>query len=680
MMFIEKEKEEKMKGKKYFIAIGIMVLLFLLVGVGIVWSNHKNEEKAKQVLFEFVSKINEKKYEEMYQMVATMNRSQEDFVKRNQNIYEGIGSSNIKVEIQNIEKQGKDYQIQYHQKMFTKAGEVEFDNQVIVEKGNSLKWSSHFIFPQLEENQKVRISTIQAKRGDILDRNDEILATDGFILSAGIVPGKLGENKEQNISKIAELTEVSEEYIKKQLEASWVKEDTFVPIKKLSSKNVTLKEALLQIPGVLVNQEAGREYPLGKEAGHLIGYVQAINREELEEKEGKGYHTASLIGKAGIEKSQEDILRGIDGTEIYVTDENGNRMVQIVKQDKKDGQNVKLTIDSAMQTKLFEQLEKDKGFFVVMQPKTGELLALVSTPTFDSNDFSVGLSNKQWESLNQDANQPLYNRFLQRYCPGSTFKPVIGAIGLTMGKIQENEDFGYTGTSWQKDSLWGNYKITTLTGYHGAKNLRNAMIHSDNIYFAQLALKIGEKNLIQKFNQIGFNETFDFPLSLAKSQYAIGNGNQIEGETKLADTGYGQGDVLVNPIFMASVYSSFVNNGNMLKPYLMYEEKKQILKEDVFSEEATDIIRDSLIQVVENKEGTANDMKIQGVTIAGKTGTAELKSSSEDKQSGTLGWFNCFTVDRQNGNDLLIISMVENVQDNRDGGSHYLIQKIRKLF
>ena len=237
-MFIEKEKEEKMKGKKYFIAIGIMVLLFLLVGVGIVWSNHKNEEKAKQVLFEFVSKINERKYEEMYQMVATMNRSQEDFVKRNQNIYEGIGSSNIKVEIQNIEKQGKDYQIQYHQKMFTKAGEVEFDNQVIVEKGNSLKWSSHFIFPQLEENQKVRISTIQAKRGDILDRNDEILATDGFILSAGIVPGKLGENKEQNISKIAELTEVSEEYIKKQLEASWVKEDTFVPIKKLSKKSI----------------------------------------------------------------------------------------------------------------------------------------------------------------------------------------------------------------------------------------------------------------------------------------------------------------------------------------------------------------------------------------------------------------------------------------------------------
>ena len=318
-----------------------------------------------------------------------------------------------------------------------------------------------------------------------------------MILSAGIVPGKLGENKEQNITKISELTGVSEEYIKQQLQASWVKDDTFVPVKKMTQTNTTLKEALLQIPGVMIREEEGRVYPLGKEAGHLIGYVQEINAEELEEKEGKGYTTTSIIGKSGLEKAYEETLRGINGTEIYLIDSHENKIGQIAKQDKKNGKDVKLTIDTSLQAKLYQQMEKDRGFFVVMQPITGELLALVSTPTFDSNDFVVGMTTSEWEKLNNDTNKPLYNRFIQKYCPGSTFKPIIGAIGLTTGNIDANEDYGYTGTSWQKDTSWGNYKVTTLTPYNGAKNLLNGMIHSDNIYFAQSALKIGADTLTQ---------------------------------------------------------------------------------------------------------------------------------------------------------------------------------------
>ncbi len=485
--------------------------------------------------------------------------------------------------------------------------------------------------------------------------------------------GKLGENKTQSISKISELTGVSVEYINEQLNASWVKDDTFVPIKKIAETDVDLKQALLNIPGILINKVEGRVYSLGKEAGHLIGYVQAISGEELEKNKGKGYNTTSVIGKSGLEKSYEETLRGIDGSEIYIVDEDGNKVREVIKQDKKDGQDVKLTIDSTMQTKLYEQMKDDKGFFVVMQPKTGELLALVSTPTFDSNDFVVGMTNSQWEKLNNDANKPLYNRFLQKYCPGSTFKPITGAIGLNTGKINANEDYGYTGTSWQKDNSWGNYKITTLTAYNGAKNLLNGMIHSDNIYFAQSALKIGADTFAENLNKLGFNEEIEFPLSLAKSQYANNNGNKIEGETKLADSGYGQGSILVNPIHMASIYSAFANNGNMIKPYIQYKEGKsaEILKENVFSAEVANTIKETLVQVVESPEGTANDMKISGITIAGKTGTAELKASSEDKESGTLGWFDCFT------DDLLVVSMVENEQNNQSGGSHYLIKKIR---
>lgn len=670
-----------MKNKK---AIIIAILIIIIATMIIIILNNnkiKKEEQAKQILIDFISYINNNEYNKMYEMIETMNISREDFITRNKNIYKGIDAEKLEVNIINIEKQDLIYKITYHEKMLTSAGEIEFDNIVEVTKENKLKWSSRFIFPQLEDNEKIRVSTIKSKRGDILDRNNNKLATDGKIWSAGIVPGKLGESREESINKLSELTGVSKEYINKQLSASWVRDDTFVPIKKISKSNNILKEQLLTIPGILINEEDGRVYQYGEVTGHLVGYVQAISAEELEEKIEKGYTSTSVIGKLGLEKTYEDTLRGIDGVEIYIINENGDRIKEIKRQDKKDGKDVKLTIDIALQNKLYEQMKNDKGFFVVMEPKTGEILSTLSTPTFDSNDFVVGITTEKWNELNNDESKPLYNRFVQKYCPGSTFKPVTGAIGLTTGIINANDDLGYSGTSWQKDNSWGNYRITTLTGYNGPKNLLNGMLHSDNIYFAQTALKIGAETLSKNLNKIGFNESMDFPLTLARSQYASNNGGAIEGETRLADSGYGQGSILVNPIHMASIYSAFYNNGNMIKPYVEYKENKnpEILKQGVFSSEAANTIKNTLIQVVESPEGTANDMKISGTTIAGKTGTAELKTSMDDTDSGTLGWFNCFTIDKAGG-DLLIVSMVENIQNNRDGGSHYLIKKIRTLF
>ena len=672
-----------MKNKKTIIIVSVVIILLVIVGIiaFVILSNKKDEENAKQTFTEYIGLINDDKYEELYNYLTTEAKgkiTEEDFLARNQNIYEGIDAENIKLEIQSLEKEDNIYKISYNEKMYTSAGEISFSNVANIEKeGKEFKidWNSTYIFPQLGDTDKVRVSTIKAKRGSILDRNGNALAEDGEIAQVGIVPGKLGENKDSSISQISNLLGVSADFINEQLSASYVKDDTFVPIKKISDSNTELKEQLLQISGILINKVDGRVYSLGKEAGHLVGYVQTINAEELEENEGKEYNTNSLIGKSGLEKAYEDTLKGTDGTEIYIEDENGNKIRDLATQEKKDGQDVKLTIDSSLQSKIYEQMKDDKGFFVVMEPSTGELLALVSTPTFDSNDFVIGLTTDQWNALNNDESKTLYNRFLQSYCPGSTFKPITGAIGITIGKINPDEDLGYTGTSWQKDSSWGDYEVTTLTGYNGPKNLLNAIMYSDNIYFAQAALKMGTGTFTENLDKIGFNEQIEFPLTLTKSTYG-----EIETEGKLADTGFGQGNLQVNPIHMASIYSSFANNGNMIKPNIEYGKETEILKQNAFTEDAANTIKNALIQVVENEQGSANDMKIEGTTIAGKTGTAELKQSKEDTESGTLGWFDCFTIDRQNGDDMLIISMVENTQNNSDGGSHYLIQKIRTLF
>lgn len=672
-----------MKSKKgIIIALIIIIILVIAIVGGVIYLNQP-KETAEQVFTNYISLLNEKKYDELYSYISTESKaeiSQEDFVARNKNIYEGIDAVNIEVQIQSQEKEGKTAKIAYSENMSTSAGNISFENIVnliVEDKEYKIDWSSAIIFPELRDTDKVRVSTIESTRGEILDRNGNKLAENGSISSIGIVPGKLSENKEQDIQKISELTGVSVEYINNQLSQSWVSDDTFVPIKKVSTSETELKNQLLQISGIQINSTSARVYPLGNEASHLIGYVQTINAEELEQNAGKGYSSTSLIGKSGLEAAYEDRLRGIDGTEIYIQDEDGNKLKTLAKQDKKDGEDIKLTIDSNLQKEIYEQMKNDKGLWVVMEPNTGEILAAVSTPTYDSNDFVLGLSTDEWNTLNNDASKPLFNRFIQRYCPGSTFKSITAAIALSTGTITPDSTFQYSGTSWQKDSSWGDYNVTTLTPYSGAKNVANALLYSDNIFFAQTVLQMGADTFTQNLKNIGFNESLDFPLSLAKSQYSSSENGEISTEIKLADTGYGQGDLLVNPIHMASIYSAFANGGSMVKPYIEYNNgETEIYKENVFTQEAAETVKNDLIQVVET--GSANDMKINGLTIAGKTGTAELKTSNEDTESGTLGWFNCFTIGRSQG-DLLMVGMVENTQNNSSGGSHYIISKMKAI-
>ena len=660
------------------IVVTIIVIVLAVAGGVIAYRMTRDTSKPEDVLIKYVGYVNEQNYEEMYKLLTNDSKeqiSQEDFISRNKNIYEGIDMTDMKIEITNVtEENSKTYVISYNQSMNSEAGKIEFENTANVikdkELGYQLNWKSSLIFPNLSSTDKVRIKTISAERGSIVDKNGNMLAGLGTVSSVGIVPGKLGENKDENTEKIANLLGTTADSINKTLSASWVKDDTFVPLKKIQVDSIELKEQLLQIPGIKITSTKSRVYPLGEASAHLVGYVQNITADELKENRGKGYTSTSVIGKAGLEKKYEKRLKGKDGVEIYIEDSDGKRKKDIAKIDVQNGETIKLTIDSTMQSKLYNELKNDAGFFVVMHPNTGALLALVSTPSYNPNDFTLGLSTEKWNSIKNNENKPMLTRYLQSYCPGSTFKAVTGAVGLTTGKLSTSDIFSYSGLSWKKDG-WGQYDITTLTAYSGPKNLENAMIHSDNIYFAQAALQIGAKSFTSGLKQIKFGENIDFTLGNIKSQYA--NNGEISNEKVLADSGYGQGEILVNPIHMASIYSAFANDGNMIKPYLEEGTETSYLVEGAFTKEAANTIKEDLIQVVENQEGTAKDMRVQGRTIAGKTGTAELKGS-KDAEADVLGWFDCFTSDNDS-NQLLVISMVENGRSL--GGSHYLINKIK---
>ena len=693
------KKKKGRYNRKHRLKRGLLLMELAVAGAiicgGITYYRRKMWDTPEELLKKYMECISQKEYEKMYDMVnkeASGDISKEDFVKRNSAIYEGIEADNLKINVLEYDK--KEKSVTYHTSFETPAGIIDFDNEASFmkgKKGYEIIWADSLIFPQLKPEDKVRINFDEAERGRILDRNGNVLAGKGTASSVGIVPEKL-ENTEQTVEKIAGLLETDPAEIEKKLREKWVKEDSFVPIKTIPKVRETellsvnpdeevLKEAerqkkLLEIPGIMITDKEIREYPLGKAASHLTGYVQNVTEEDLKEHEGEGYTETSTIGRTGMEALFEEELRGENGCRIYITDEDGKEKKTIASKTVQHGQDVKLTIDAELQNEIYEQFQEEKSCTAAMNPYTGEVLALVSTPSFDSNDFIRGLTEEEWKILNESDSKPMYNRFRQSWCPGSVFKPVTAAVGLESGALNPAEDYGSEGLSWQKNSTWGEYYVTTLHTCEPAV-LENAMIYSDNIYFAKAALKIGAKELESALNNLGFYEELPFEIKMTKSSYS--NTENIETEIQLADSGYGQGQILVNPLHMASIYTAFCNEGNMIKPHLLYKEDKtaDYWIPEAFSKETASLVLEAMKKVISEVEGTGYDAYREDVVLAGKTGTAEIKASTEDTSGTELGWFCVFTAEKTEEKPVLLISMTEDVKER--GGSGYVVEKSKAV-
>ncbi len=677
------------KNKKVAIISGIItIILVILASIGFIYmkkiKNEKSLNNPEDIISSYISCINSNNYNEIYNLISSDSKttiSQDDLAKKYEKIYGDLGVSNIEAtDVRTQKVDSNNSKITYVTKLNTLYGEISFENTILLNKQEDKKyyinWDYNVIYPNLTNSDKIKVQKQTAKRGSIIDRNGRLLAGSGYIASVGLVPGWMNEQtKAQDIEKVAQLIGTTSASINKKLSASYVKSDTFVELDTISKEKQSTIYELNQIEGVKIKDIESRVYPFGSETAHLTGYVQKANSKDLEE--DKQYDENSLIGRTGLEKVYEDRLNGENGYEVSIVNENGDVKKSLIKKEKKDGENIKLTIDSNIQSKVYSTYAKDNSATVVMNPKTGEILALVSTPSYDTNSFIIGMSQDEWNNLNNNSNNPLYARFLRSYSPGSSFKPLLGAIALQTGTITGNDEYEASGTSWQKDSSWGSYFITTLKSYNKPANLLNALINSDNIFFAKTALKIGASKLEEQLKNIGFENDINFEMQLAKSQ--ISNEGKFASEVQLADSGYGQGQVLLNPVHYASIYSAFVNDGDMVMPYLEMKDNSEVtyLKKNAFSKEVANEILNDLVQVVEDPEGTAHSAQISGVKLAGKTGTAETKSN-KGENGKEIGWFNAFIADPNSSKQLLVISMVENVENK--GGSLYVVDKVKNIF
>lgn len=650
-----------MKDKKKWI-IGISACVLLIVSVFFVFNQGKSNE---QVVTEYFELLKKKDYKQMYQMLnpkIVYTPTQKYFVEKYKEFYEEIDAKNIQIKI--LDEQ--DSVIEYLIYIDTLAGRITYRNKVGV-KNEQIQFNKELIMDGYTDGCKIKITTYNPeKRGRILDRNGKVLAEDGKGYSVGLVKGKL--NGENDYGQIAQYLETDVETLQKKMSASWINDDSFVPIKTVSeaTKNDLINKNILGINGVKISTVSIRTYPYDKVASHIVGYVQNVNAEDLKKHKNEGYNSTSVIGRNGIEAAYEEKLRGITSGKIELVDKNDKVIKELChKEVKMSPQDITLTIDIDLQQSLYNEYQNDKSASVALNPKTGEVLALVSTPSYSNNDFVLGLSTDKWNALNNDVNQPLMSRYKQTYTPGSSMKPITAAIGLETKTIDPNKDLGAK-DKWQKDSSWGNYYVTTLHA-PSPNNLKNAITYSDNVYFARSALNIGKDNLFKYYKNLKIVEKIPFELALNKSQYI--NKNQKVSDQLIADSGYGQGQILMNPVQLASIYSAFVNNGSIYQPHIVQGQTKTWIK-NVFSKETTKTIKEDLINAIADKNGTGHAIYHDNVVLAGKTGTAEIKQSQSDTTGTELGWFTVMTTDEKQ--PILMTTVVEDVKNR--GGSGYVVE------
>ena len=503
----------------------------------------------------------------------------------------------------------------------------------------------------LADGNRIRIVPSMAPRGTFYDRNGELLVTNRPGFSVSLLP-LTAPISDDVIDRLSDLLKVPTDEIKTKIAGH----SGFNPIR--IKTDVTpdivsiIEEQKSQYPGVVIEVTPIRDYILKQEGAHTFGYVSEINDTELEKMKDEGYKSGDIIGKFGLEKVYDKELRGENGGQQVEVDVSGKPVQILGRKEPVPGDDLELTIDinlqQAAEKAVDEQLTQigaHAAAAVVMNPQTGEILAMVSRPAFDPNLFAHGISSKDWNQLNNNPYHPMDNKTITgEYPPGSTFKIVTGTAALTEGVVTPDEQIFDSGHHWIIPK--GNADGEAL----GWLNFRTALAHSDNVYFYEMGNRLGIDRL-EKYARmfgLGAKTGIDLPYEatglVANRRYKEKNFD--DGEWYLSETfdaAIGQGFNLVTPLQAARVMGEIAADGKRYKPHVVNriiapdgsvvkDFQPELLSQLDVPEEDIKLVQDGLHDVT--KYGTAaSSFRGFTVDIAGKTGTAE------NSQGRDHGWF-----------------------------------------
>ncbi len=489
-------------------------------------------------------------------------------------------------------------------------------------------------------HNKTRTVKSQAPRGIIYDRNGIKLVINRPGFDLYIIPEDVTDWPGTK-SMLNKLTGLTEQTINERLKrASGRPPFRAVKLKEDLSweETVKIESFNFEMNGVMLDVTPKREYIYGRALSHLIGYLGELNIEELKKLKSSGYDAGDYLGKYGLEKSIEEYLRGTDGFKDLEVDALGRKINVLGWTPPFPGHEVTLTIDIKTQLAAWQAMGANAGAIVALEPKTGRVLAMLSSPSFDPNKISAGITHKDWNSLIRDPLHPMTNRVIQgQYPPASTFKPIVAASGLTEKVIQTNTlidsgpVFRFAGRGYRDWKEAG----------HGIINYKRAIIESSDTFFYQLGLLLGVDTLAKHSKSFGLGSATGINLGGEKPglvpssawKKRVKKERWYQGET--ISIAVGQGFMLATPIQMASAFAAIANGGTVYRPSFVEkitDSNGEVLKS--FTPEIKGrvdipahilkLIRNAMRGVVTDKAGTARTLRDKTLKIAGKTGTAQV--------------------------------------------------------
>jgi penicillin-binding protein 2 len=503
-------------------------------------------------------------------------------------------------------------------------------------------------FRKQSENNRLRLRDITPFRGIIKDRNGEVLASNRPSFDLYVTPKDVDDSV-MLVDKISELTGTEQHLVTDRLEAG-ARRSYFRPVvlkRDISRDEVALLEAhRFNLPGIMVEAKPVRYYLYGTLASHLLGYMGEISDRELKSGQYPDAKPGDMIGKAGVESSWQETLAGTVGAESLEVDAVGRIIKVLSRRPPVAGKNLWLTIDRRLQSAAENALAGKKGAIVAMEPSTGRILAMASSPPFEPNIFVEGIQKASWEELVGSEEFPLQNRAISgQYPPGSVFKIVVALAALEEGIIDPREHVFCPGSY----SLGGHEFRCWKKHGHGSVDLHRAIVESCDVYFYNVGRRLGVDAIASYARRLGLgvqtgidlmNEKAGLVPTTAWKQRRMGD-VWHQGET--ISVSIGQGYVLVTPLQIARMISSVFNGGILYKPQvaLCIEEENgkkvrffepEAVGRIEISPKALEIVRKALVGAVNEPGGTGSKAALKDVLSAGKTGTAQVIRISRDDE------------------------------------------------
>ncbi|HCC3224486.1 TPA: penicillin-binding protein 2 [Legionella pneumophila] len=505
-------------------------------------------------------------------------------------------------------------------------------------------------YQTLSLKNQMSVIPIAPPRGVILDRNGVLLAENIPVYVLEITPERVKDMK-QTLTKLRELIpSITDEDIDS-FNKTRLQNRSFVPIPiklKLSQEEVaTFASNQYHFPGVSIKARLMRHYPLGEITAHALGYVGRINIQELKQVDSTNYRATNFIGKAGVEKYYEDILHGKVGYQMVETDVSGRTLRIINKVNPHSGAKLYLSIDARLQEAAYNALKDKRGAVVVINSRNGEVLAMVSSPSFDPNIFVSGVSKADYKVLSNALQRPLFNRAVRGvYPPASTIKPFVGLAGLDKGFITTTTEI-YDPGKYKLPTSSHVYRDWKKTG-HGVINFKRAITVSCDTFFYQLGNKMGISNIedmlvkfgLGQLTHVDLHEEANGVIPSARWKRQTKGVSWYPGDTLIS--AIGQGFMLATPLQMANATASLSQHGQRFRPHLLIktvnsdtnetEEYKPFEEYPVsLRDEANwDVVIDAMHSVLTSNEGTGYRFgRNPPYPVAGKTGTAQVYSGRQ---------------------------------------------------